>query len=71
MFGTHSIDSNSGARVFNRSPLAGLSENAAALQAKLDSQQALMKALIDALPKSTKDKIPAELLEALNGSDSP
>ena len=56
--------SKTGAWVFPPSPVEKMANENAQLKA-------LLGAVVDALPKTAKDKIPAELLEVLNAPPAP
>lgn len=62
----HRICPNSGALIF---PPNKQAEDTKALEQKVAKQDALIAALLNALPKTTRDKIPSELLEGV--TDAP
>lgn len=65
------IDPHSQAWVFTPDSGKQALEENTELKVKLDKQQQLLLALINALPKTTKDKLPADLLEVLNEPETP
>ena len=62
----HYVDPHSGALIFPPSPTSRLADENKALKEQLETHKQLLSALVDALPKSTKDKLPSDLLEGLS-----